>query len=99
MAEPIYKVFMARFSEAWYQLSEEEQNSFKAKMGEALEKAGGKSLMMCGTNWSSDQWSFAGMEEFPSIEAVQNYMAAADELNLFRYVEATSVLGTKFESK
>jgi hypothetical protein len=36
----IYKVFMARFPEAWYQLSEEEQNSFKAKMGEALEKAG-----------------------------------------------------------
>ena len=63
----IYKVFMAKFSEAWYQLSEEEQNSFKAKMGEALEKAGGKRLMMCGTNWSSDQWSFAGMEEFPSI--------------------------------
>jgi hypothetical protein len=29
---------MARFSEAWYQLSEEEQNSFKAKMDEALEK-------------------------------------------------------------
>jgi hypothetical protein len=50
MAEPIYKVFMAGFSEAWYQLSEEEQNSFKANLGEALEKAGGKSLMMCGTN-------------------------------------------------
>ena len=97
MAQPIYKVFMARFSDAWYQLSEEEQNSFKAKMGEALEKASGKSLMMCGTNWSSDQWSFAGMEEFPNIEAAQNYMAAADELNLFRYVGATSVLGTKME--
>jgi hypothetical protein len=68
-----------------------------AEMGEAVEKAGGKTLMMCGTNWSSDQWSFAGMEEFPNIEAVQNYMAAADELNLFRYVEATSVLGTKME--
>jgi hypothetical protein len=39
------------------------------------------------------------MEEFPNIEAVQNYMAAADELNLFRYLEATSVLGTKLESK
>jgi hypothetical protein len=34
-----------------------------------------------------------GMEEFPNIEAVQNYMTAADELNLFRYVEATSVFG------
>jgi hypothetical protein len=99
MAQPIYKVFMARFSEAWYQLSEEERKSLVAKFDEALEKAGGKRLMMCGTNWSSDQWSIAGMEEFPNIEAVQNYMAAVNELNLFRYVEATSVLGTKFESK
>ena len=97
MAQPIYKVFMARFSEAWYQLSEEERKGLVAKFDEALEKAGGKRLMMCGTNWSSDQWSIAGMEEFPNIEAVQNYMAAVNELNLFRYVEATSVLGTKME--
>ena len=39
MAQPIYKFFMARFSEAWYQLSEEEQKSFEAKLDEALEKA------------------------------------------------------------
>ena len=89
---------MARFSEAWYQLSEEEQKSFVAKLDEALEKAGGKRPIICDTNWSSDQWSIAGMEEFPNIEAVQNYMAAVSELKLFRYVEATSVLGTKLES-
>ena len=98
MAEPIYKFFMARFSEAWYQLSEEEQKSFVAKLDEALEKAGGKRPIICDTNWSSDQWSIAGMEEFPNIEAVQNYMAAVSELKLFRYVEGTSVLGTKLES-
>ena len=39
------------------------------------------------------------MEEFPNIEAIQNYMAVVTELNLFRYVEGTSVLGTKLESK
>jgi hypothetical protein len=97
MAGPIYKFFMARFSEAWYQLSKEEQKSFVAKLDEALEKAGGKRLIICDTNWSSDQWLFAGMEEFPNIEAVQNYMAAVSELNLFRYDESISVLGTKME--
>jgi hypothetical protein len=97
MAQPIYKFFMARFSEAWYQLSEEEQKSFEAKLDEALEKAGGKRPIICDTNWSSDQSMFAGIEEFPNIEAVQNYTAAVSELNLFRYVEATSVLGTKME--
>jgi hypothetical protein len=68
-----------------------------AKLDEALEKAGGKRLIICDTNWSSDQWAFAGVEEFPNIEAVQNYMAAVSELNLFRYDESISVLGTKME--
>ena len=36
-------------------------------------------------------------KKFPNIKTVQNYMAAVNELNLFRYVEATSVLGTKME--
>jgi len=30
MAQPIYKLFMGRFLEAWYQLSQEEQNSLVA---------------------------------------------------------------------
>ena len=40
MAQPIYKFFMGRFSEAWYQLSEAEQEGFEAKLDEALEKVG-----------------------------------------------------------
>jgi hypothetical protein len=40
MAQPIYKLFMGRFSEAWYRLSEEEQKSLIAKLDEALETVG-----------------------------------------------------------
>ena len=47
MAEPIYKLFMGRFSEAWYQLSKEEQNSLIAKLNWALEKVGGKRPLLC----------------------------------------------------
>ena len=94
MAEPIYKFFMGRKLEAWYQLSKEEQDSLEAKLNEALEKVGAKRLLLCDTNWSSDQWSFAGIEEFPNIEAVQKYTAALQELNWFRYCESINVLGT-----
>ena len=99
MAQPIYKLFMGRFLEAWYQLSQEEQNSLVAKLNEALEKVGGKRPILCDSSWSSDQWSFAGIEEFPNIEAVQKYMAALQELNWSRYCEGTNVLGTKWESQ
>ena len=98
MAESIYKLFMGRFLEAWYQLSQEEQNSLLAKLNEALEKVGGKRPILCDSSWSSDQWSFGGIEEFPDIEAVQKFTAAPKELNWFRYCESTNVLGTKSES-
>ena len=99
MAEPSYKLFMGRFSEAWYQLSKEEQNSLIAKLNGALEKVGGKRPLLCDSSWSSDQWSFAGIEEFPNIEAVRKFTAALQELNWFRYFESTNVLGTKLESR
>ena len=98
MPQPIYKLFMGRFLEAWYQLSQEEQNSLVAKLNEALEKVGGNRPILCDSSWSSDQWSFGGIEEFPNIEAVQKYAADLKELNWFRYCESTNVLGTKLES-
>jgi len=97
MSEPIYKFFIGRFLPDWYQLSKEEQKSLIAKFDEALEKLGAKRPIICNTQWSSDQWSFAGMEEFPNIEAVQKYMATLQELNWGRYIEGINVLGTKWE--
>jgi hypothetical protein len=97
MAQPIYKLFMGRFLEAWYQLSEEERNRLIAKLNEALEKVGAKRPILCDSSWSSDQWLVAGVEEFPNLEAVQNYTAALNELNWSRYCEAINVLGTKLE--
>jgi hypothetical protein len=97
MSEPIYKLFTGRFLPDWYQLSQEQQNSLLAKLHEALEKVGAKTMLLCNTYWSTDQWQWAGVEEFPNIEAVQKYMATLHELNWHRYVEGNNVLGTKLE--
>ena len=99
MDKAIYKFFTVRFLEAWYQLSEEEQNSLEGKLDTALEKVGAKRLILCDSRWSTDEWAFAGVEEFPNMEAVQKYMAALNELDWFRYVEGRNVLGTKLESE
>ena len=96
MAEPIFKFFMGRFLEPWYQLSKEEQDSLQAKLRDAKKKFGCTQPIVCNSSWSSDQWWFAGYEVFPNIEAVQKYMATLQELNWFRYTESTSVLGTKW---
>lgn len=95
ISEPIYKFFTGRFLPDWYQLSKEEQDSILAKLHEALEKLGAKTTIHCNTYWSTDQWMWAGVEEFPNIEAVQKYMATLQELNWPRYAEGSSVLGMK----
>jgi hypothetical protein len=38
---------------------------------------------------------WAGVEEFPNLEAVQKYMATLQELHWPRYAEGSNVLGTK----
>jgi hypothetical protein len=38
MAQSIYKIFMARMLQPWFQLSKEERERLIAKLDEALEK-------------------------------------------------------------
>ena len=97
MAEPIYKFFRGRFLPDWYKLSKEDQESIHAKISDALANVGGRRIVLCSTYWSTDEWFWAGVEEFPNVEAVQKFMATLHELNWGRYAEATSLLGTKWE--
>ena len=95
MAGPVYRLFMARRTEAGYQLSEEEQSSHEAKVMESLERVGARFVVSCRSRWSSEQWSGFGVIEFPDIEAVQKHSEDLRALNHHRYVEAISILGTK----
>jgi hypothetical protein len=52
---------------------------------------------MCDSSWSSEQWPVFGVEEFPNIEAVQQYAEVLKELNLARCVESMSVLETELQ--
>ena len=96
MSQPIYKMFMFRNTEAYYQASEEERNDVLGKLDAAFQKVGGKRLVWCNSYWCADQWQVFGVEVFPNIEAVQQYSQTMSELNLSRYVESVSLLGTEF---
>lgn len=95
MAQPIYKLFMAKPSQAAYKLSEEEWKKLSAKLDEAFAEVGGKHVIDCSSGWASEQWTFWGVEEFPDIEAVQKYTELLNELDWFQYVDSFTLLGTK----
>jgi hypothetical protein len=96
MTEPIYKGFMGRPSEAWYQLSQEERSQLISRLDEKLAAVGGRRVIMCDSRWSSDRWHFFGIEEFPSMEALQQYQAFLGEVNWFRYTDSITALGTQW---
>jgi hypothetical protein len=98
MAGPVYKLWMCKPTEPWYQLSEEQRDDLSAKVAEAREQAGGKAVLTCSPLWSSEQWVLFGVEEFPDIEAVQKHTEDLWELEWFRYMDSTSMLGTEWPS-
>ena len=99
MAQQIYKSWLInRWTDTWYGLSKREQDSLLEKVAGALTAAGGKSIIVCNSSWSSDGNQSFGLEVFPTLEAVQKHTQLLIELNWFRYIESSSVLGTEFTS-
>ena len=94
----IYKLFMLRPSEAWYQLSKEAQDELTGKVNAALTKVGAKRIVLCDSSWASEEWLAFGVEEFPNIEAVQAHAKLLIELNLNRYFVSSTLLGTEWQS-
>jgi hypothetical protein len=95
MAGSIYKLWMARRTEAWYQLSDEAQQSLLEKVSASSHRVGCRIVIICDSAWSSEQALSFGVEEFPSVEAIQEHTQDLIDLDWFRYVESTSILGTK----
>ena len=95
MAGPIYKLWMFRPKEAWYQLSKEERDSLANKVMEDIEKFG-KSVLICTPTWSTERWYLFGVDEYPDIEAVQKFTEILIERDHFRYIEVVSMLGTEW---
>ena len=93
---PIYKLWQARFTEAWHQLSEEEQQRLLGRVIEALTTAGGKELVVCSAAWSNERWPVFGLEEFPDMAAVERHTQILIHLNWARYMDSRTTLGTQF---
>jgi len=51
---------------------------------------------MIDCRWSNEEWDFVGIEEWPTIEALEKRAKfEKEELEAFRYVESKTYLGTR----
>ena len=95
MAQPVYKLWQGRFTEASHQLAPEEQQRLLAQVTQAKFTVGGKELVTCSAGWSNERWPFFGVEEYPDSEAVQRHQQILIDLNWGRYLESRTTLGTE----
>jgi len=95
MAQPIYKLWFAKYKEPWYKLTTEQQHQLEAKNEESLKQVGGELIMMRMCVWSSEEWLAWGVEKYPDIEAVQKHAVNLFGMNWFQYFDGKTYLGTE----
>jgi hypothetical protein len=95
MAQPIYLVWMSKYTPEWYKLSKDEQDALMAKVGEARNATGGEEVLTRISLWCSENWLAWGVEKYPDIEAVQKHSLLLYNLNWYQFVEASSYLGVE----
>ena len=96
MAQPVYKLFLLRYTEAWYQLTPEEQNKLMAQNAESLKQVGAELVVLCASVWASEEWLGWGVEKYPDLEAVQTHANNLFGWNWFKYIESKTYLGSEF---
>ena len=91
----IIRLYFAKMKAAFNSLSEEEKIAFMQKDRENLDKLGMKAVTMIDCSWSNDEWDYVGVEEWPSLEAIESReQFENEELEVSRYVESKTLLGT-----
>jgi hypothetical protein len=91
----IIRLMFAKIKPAFHELSEEEQQEFMRKDREKMEALGYKLHFMLDCSWSTDEWEFIGIEEWPSMEAIKEIEEFHEkELGTSKYAEYKTYLST-----
>ena len=101
MAEnkPIIRLFFAKIKEAFNDLSDEEKMAFMQKDRKNLDELGCKFETINCTG-SNEEWQFIGIEEWPSMEAIEKRAKfEEEELEISKYVEYKTIVGARESSE
>ena len=91
----VTRLFFAKMKSTFTDLSDQEKAAFMAKDRENLDEIGMKAISMIDCSWSNDEWDYIGAEDWPSMDAIKKREKfEADELEISKYVEYKTYLGT-----
>ena len=96
----IIRIMFAKIKPAYFELSEEEQQEFMRKDREKMESLGYKLHFMLDCSWSNEEWQFIGIEEWPSMEAIEEINKFyEEELDTSKYAEYKTYLATPVQDE
>ena len=96
----IIRVMFGKVKPAYFKLTEEEKKEFMRRDRGKLEELGYKLHFHLDCSWSTEEWHGFGVEEWPSMEAIEKIETFyEEELELSKYVEYRAYLGTPVEDE
>ena len=97
MAEnkPIIRLMFVNIKEPFFDLSDEEKMAYMVKDRKNLDELG-CTFEMVNLTGSNEEWQYIGIEEWPSMEAIEKRAKfEKEELEIQRYVEYKTFVGTR----
>jgi hypothetical protein len=94
-SEPVVRLFFVKMKQAFFDLPEAQRVAYMRKDRANLDELGMKAVSMIDCSWSSDEWDYIGVEQWPSLEAInKRELFESEELEVAKYVESRTYLGT-----
>lgn len=94
-SKPILRLFFAKMKPAFLNLPDEEKMAFMRKDRDNLDALGMKAVTMINCSWSNDEWDYIGVEQWPSMEAIEKREKFEnEELEISKYVKSKTYIGT-----
>ena len=98
MARPIYKVYLFKPTEAWYQLPDDKKDNFRKQLAKALKKVGGKEIVECFSGWNSEQYLGWGSSGSRTSKRCRSTTPSSSRSTGSGTPKATATWGPKFPS-
>jgi hypothetical protein len=98
VSTPVFLLVLGKgFTEAWYQLSKQEQDDLWARVQDVDRRAGGVWRIACDSRWADESLFDWGVIEYPDFDAYRQKVAELEKLDWYRYWSCKTILGTKMD--
>ena len=93
--KPITRLFFVKMKDEFLKLSDQEKVDYMTKDRANLDELGMKAISMVNCGWSTDEWDYIGIEEWPSMDAIKKReIFERDELEIDKFTFSKTYLGT-----